>query len=149
MLRTDKSKKSGIKPTIEPSKIRSVPFVRPHSVITRTKVSSVQTNNTQKPLTSREHTERKVKSEMSCRPMTAPSKAPRTESISNQIQKVIDTNTNSPSINVKKVLKEDIKPHSIEDDKLRAIYINVCRERDSIPQHSVEKKELLKKVKDW
>ncbi len=35
---------------------------------------------------------------------------------------------------------------SFEDESLRKVYLDICRERDAIPKHSIEKIELLKRV---
>jgi len=104
--------------------IHNVPFIRPHSVIkSRHRIPAKQI--VQRPLT-----------------------APTSKSKIGDIFKVSESNqktTQQLSIPV----KNEVLPSGVDifdDEKLRKIYLDTCSERDSIPKHSFEKIELLKRV---
>lgn len=42
--------------------------------------------------------------------------------------------------------KEEDKRVIFEDQKLKNIYLEICRQRDAVPRHSKEKIELLKRI---
>jgi len=140
----NKSKSSDTKPTIANSLIRNVPFVRPHSVLNSR--SRITTNSA---LSSR--SERGARSAMSYnvqRPLTAPAsksknlgvvdQKPQKEAQKSVIKSARDSQFNNES------MTRGVE--SFEDDNLRKVYLDICRERDAIPKHSIEKIELLKRV---